>query len=467
MVELSKVKRVYFLGIGGIGMSALARWFKANDYEVAGYDKTPSPLTDALQEEGIAVLFDEELSAIPGAFREVTEELLVVYTPAIPAHHPQLCYFQQEKAQLHKRSQVLGFLTQDMFTVAIAGTHGKTTTSSMVAHLLKHGGIDVTAFLGGITKNYNSNLLLNEGPRDKAVVVVEADEYDRSFLTLSPDIAVITSMDPDHLDIYDTPEVYSQGFKDFVGKLGADGVCWLNSQVDQDYLSEGKTIRFNKYGLNELGCGAENVRVDDGEQVFDVRTPIGLIKDLRLSVPGWHNIDNATAAIAVAVELGLEAEVIREGISTYGGVKRRFEYVLKDENQVLIDDYAHHPSEITSFLRSARSLFPDKYLRVIFQPHLFSRTRDFLDEFAESLALADEVYLLEIYPARELPIEDITSSVLLDKIPMDKKSLVGKEEFLALAKEFEGGVTAVLGAGDIDRLVQPLKGLLELKTYAG
>lgn len=447
------------MGIGGIGMSALARWFNANGFAVAGYDRSPTPLTDKLETEGILVNFDSEVSAVPDKFRAESDTTLVVYTPAIPAGHPQMEYFRARGFTLQKRAQVLGWITKHLPTIGVAGTHGKTTTSSMVAHLLRASGVNCTAFLGGITQNYGTNFLLNEPTEtpEKVVCVVEADEFDRSFLTLFPDIAIVTSTDADHLDIYGEHESLLQSFRDFVGQIKPGGTLFMREGLE---LAAGTAAEVLTYSLDEGDYRCQNLRIENARFVFDLLHPDGLIADIRMRVPGYHNIENAVAASAAALRLGVMPDQIRAGLASFTGVKRRFEYHLEDHHKVFIDDYAHHPTEIRAFLSSVRSLYPGRHITAIFQPHLFSRTRDFADDFAVSLALADRLLLLDIYPARELPMSGVTSEMLLEKVDLSDKSLTSREALLPALKALDTDIVVTIGAGDIDRLVQPIALLL-------
>ena len=406
------IHSVFFLGIGGIGMSALARWFQQEGYAVAGYDKTPSPLTDALKEEGMQVIFADEVASVPAQFRSNSDEILVVWTPAIPKDAVLLHFFQQGFL-LKKRAEVLGMITKDQYTIAVAGTHGKTSTSSLVAHLLKSAGKPVTAFLGGITQNYNSNLILS-GKSKEAVVVVEADEFDRSFLHLHPNEAVLTSADPDHLDIYGDEKTILEGFRQFLALVDKKGKIYIQShalyRLEEPALA---ATDIREYGLRSDGIHAENIIAKPNSFVFDYIGSKNQIKGLELSIPGFHNVENALAAIAIALDHGVTEVQVREGIKTFLGVKRRFEIHSSQSGKIFIDDYAHHPEEIKACLSSVRAMYPSQRLTVIFQPHLFTRTRDFASGFSESLSLADEVLLLPIYPARELPIPGVESEMLL------------------------------------------------------
>ena len=452
-MNLKTLTHLYFVGIGGIGMSALARWFRHYGCTVAGYDRTPTSLTDALVSEGIVVHFDDAVSRIPAPFRTPSDRVLVVYTPAVPADHQELNYFRTHGFTLLKRSQVLGMLTQNLFTVAVAGTHGKTTTSSMIAHVLTEGGRNCTAFLGGITQNYNTNLLLGNAAAGEPVMVAEADEYDRSFLALYPDVAVVTSMDADHLDIYGTHDELKKSFRDFVAQIKPGGRLFRREGLPLTAAVE--TVDFALDG--SAGYAARNVRQEGHTFRFDVATPAGDLEGFSLQMPGFHNVENATAATAVALHLGLEADVIKKALASFRGVKRRFEYVLVNDKNVFIDDYAHHPTEIEAFLRSVRALYPGRHVTAVFQPHLYSRTRDFADGFAQSLELADRLLLLEIYPARELPMPGVTSEMILEKVRLADKALCPKSELLRRLQEVPLDVLVTIGAGDIDKYVRPIR----------
>jgi UDP-N-acetylmuramate--alanine ligase len=446
------IHSVFFLGIGGIGMSALARWFKQEGYAVAGYDKTPSPLTDALEAEGMQVIFTDSVESVPSQFRSTPEEVLVVWTPAIPKDSVLLHFFQQG-FQIKKRAEVLGMITKDQYTVAVAGTHGKTSTSSLVAHLLKSAGKPVTAFLGGITQNYNSNLILS-GKSKEAVVVVEADEFDRSFLHLHPNEAVLTSADPDHLDIYGDEQTILEGFRQFLALVDKKGKIYIQSHAL--YRLEGPALAatgIREYGLRSDGIHAENIVAKPNSFVFDYIGSKNQIKGLELSIPGFHNVENALAAIAIALDHGVSEAQVREGIKTFLGVKRRFEIHSSQAGKIYIDDYAHHPEEIKACLSSVRAMYPSQRMTVIFQPHLFTRTRDFAPGFSESLSLADEVVLLPIYPARELPIPGVISEMLLEGIQAASKVCIPKNEVMEYLGSSAPEVLVTLGAGDIDRLV--------------
>ncbi len=453
---------MYFLGIGGIGMSALARWFNVNGYRVAGYDRTPTTLTDELEREGITVHFEDSIQHIPDEVLGHPVATLVIYTPAIPKDNAEFNYLKEKGYTIQKRSQVLGLLTANLFTVAVAGTHGKTTTSSMIAHVLKHSGRNCTAFLGGITQNYETNLLLNkegEGLED-VICVVEADEYDRSFLTLHPNVAVVTSTDADHLDIYGDKDALRQSFRDFVAQIKPEGKLFIKyglHLLENDTKSVNAAPNYEEFSLEKGSYRAENIRTENARFVFDAVTPVGTIASIPMLVPGFHNVENALATTAVALHLGLSFEAIKAGLSTFRGVKRRFEYVVQSENTVFIDDYAHHPTEIEAFLKSVRALYPDRKITAVFQPHLFSRTRDFADGFAESLSLADTLLLLDIYPAREEPMEGVTSQMILDKVTLKDKRICTKAELPDVVRQLHPSLLVTIGAGDIDQCVASLK----------
>jgi len=447
-MKLENINRVYFVGIGGIGMSALARYFVKRGCIVCGYDKTRTNLTIALEQEGILISYLDEESSLPVTFMEKYPDTLVVYTPAIPSNSQILNYFKDAGFDLKKRSEVLGIISEGQFCIAVAGTHGKTTTSSIVAHILTDTGFGCTAFLGGITSNYNSNFLIG----DNNVVVVEADEYDRSFLTLHPDIAVITSMDADHLDIYGDASHLQESFHLFASQLKAGGSLFIRKGLPV----EGTTYS----AVLDSQVHAQNIRVENAHFVFDYADGATIIRDIALMLPGNHNVENAVAAIAVGLKLGIDAEKIKTAIGSFKGVKRRFEYIVNQDGHIYIDDYAHHPEELRACFNAVRQLYPEKKLTVIFQPHLFTRTRDFADNFAKVLSTVDELILLEIYPARELPLEGINSQFLLDKITLENKEICGKDLALERIRDERPALLLTVGAGDIDNLIQPLKSIL-------
>jgi UDP-N-acetylmuramate--alanine ligase len=447
-MELSKINRVYFVGIGGIGMSALARYFAKRGVLVCGYDKTRTNLTIALENEGILVSYLDEESVVPVCFVENHPDSLVVYTPAIPKNSNILNHFKENGFILKKRSEVLGIISKEMFCIAVAGTHGKTTTSSMIAHILTDTGFGCTAFLGGITTNYNTNVLYGKNN----VVVVEADEYDRSFLTLHPDVEVITSMDADHLDIYGDESHLHESFYLFADQLKENGKLFVKDGLPMGGITYSADLN--------SALKATNIHVKNGNFVFDFEDGYTTIKDLNLAMPGKHNVENAVAAIGVALSLGIHPKSIKKAVDSFKGVKRRFETLVNTPEHVYIDDYAHHPEELRACFDAVRQLHPDKKLTVVFQPHLFTRTRDFADEFAKVLSTVDELILLEIYPARELPIEGVNSQMLLDKVTATAKELCGKDLVLAHIKSKKPELLLTVGAGDIDTLVEPLKNTL-------
>jgi UDP-N-acetylmuramate--alanine ligase len=448
--KLSNIQTIYFIGIGGIGMSALARYFHSKNIAVSGYDKTSTVLTRTLEASGIPIHYEERLDLIP------ENPDLVVYTPAIPATQAELVYYRQKGISVVKRSDVLQMITESSFNICIAGTHGKTTVTSMIAHLLRHSGYGCNAFLGGIAANYQTNFWSSE----RNVVVVEADEYDRSFLKLVPDVAVITSMDPDHLDIYGTPEAVTDAFVEFSQKLKPGG-CLVSKYGMKRSAELTAAHQYHYDYQNSLAdVKAVNLQVVQGAYCFDVQFNNFMVSDVMLPMGGLHNIENAIAAITVAKYLGIEDEKIRAAIADFKGVKRRFEYIVNQPGQVLIDDYAHHPEELRALITGVRSLFANKKMVLVFQPHLFSRTNDLAKEFAESLDLADQVILLPIYPARELPMEGVTSYSILDKMQIADKAVLEKEAMLAWMEVNKPDLVVMAGAGDIDVLVQQVKNIL-------
>ena len=458
-MEMQKITSVYFVGAGGIGMSALARYFRAKGKQVAGYDKTPSDLTAALIEEGIRIHYTDDITLIPADCKQI-DSTLVIYTPAIPETHTELNYFKTNGFTLMKRARVLGEITRTERGLCVAGTHGKTTTSSMLAHLLKQSHVDCNAFLGGILKNYNSNLMLS----DKSdLAVIEADEFDRSFHWLNPYMAVITAVDPDHLDIYGTPAAYRESFEHFTSLIRPDGCLVMKKGLQlQPRLSEGTKL-YTYSATEEADFFARNIRIGNGDIVFDFVTPDGSIPDVKLGVPVKVNIENGVAAMALAWLNGVIPEEIRGGMESFAGPVRRFDFHLKKDDIVLLDDYAHHPAELKASIQSVKELYPDKKVTGIFQPHLYTRTRDFAADFAASLSLLDELILLDIYPAREEPIPGVTSQIIFDRVTIPNKRMIRKEELLDLVQKEAASFEVVLmvGAGNIDRLVEPVKQILE------
>lgn len=448
-MELENIKRVYLIGIGGIGMSGLARYFKKRGCVVCGYDKTITPLTSALRNEGISVVYQDEEDNLKISFLENDPETLIIYTPAIPKDSKILNYFRSGGFTLKKRSEVLGIISKGMYTIAVAGTHGKTTTSSIIAHVLKDSGYDCSAFLGGIATNYDSNVLFG----DNNTMVVEADEFDRSFLTLYPDVAIVTSMDADHLDIYGDRSHLVESFRQFVSQIKEGGRLIYKKGLD---LSGGKT-----YSANVLAdIQAVNVKVQDGSFYFDFKNENIVIENVQLGLPGLHNIENAVAAIEVALHLGIDPEKIKKALASFLGVKRRFEYILKGQKHIYIDDYAHHPEELRACIQAVKTLYPGKKLTTIFQPHLFTRTRDFAEGFSEVLSMTDELIMLDIYPARELPIEGVSSAMILDKVNIEAKQILSKDQTLDYIRAQKPELLLTVGAGDIDTLIIPLKEIL-------
>lgn len=458
-MEMQKITSVYFVGAGGIGMSALARYFRAKGKQVAGYDKTPSDLTAALIEEGIRIHYMDDITLIPEDCKQI-DSTLVIYTPAIPETHTELNYFKANGFTLMKRARVLGEITRTERGLCVAGTHGKTTTSSMLAHLLKQSHVDCNAFLGGILKNYNSNLMLS----DKSdLAVIEADEFDRSFHWLNPYMAVITAVDPDHLDIYGTPAAYRESFEHFTSLIRPDGCLVMKKGLQlQPRLQEGTKL-YTYSATEEADFFARNIRIGNGDILFDFVTPYRCIPDVKLGVPVKVNIENGVAAMALAWLNGVTPEEIRRGMASFAGPVRRFDFHLKKDDIVLLDDYAHHPAELKASIQSVKELYPDKKVTGIFQPHLYTRTRDFAADFAASLSLLDELILLDIYPAREEPIPGVTSQIIFDRVTIPNKRMIRKEELLDLVQKEAASFEVVLmvGAGNIDRLVEPVKQILE------
>ena len=450
MNPLIDLKRIYFIGIGGIGMSALARYFNTQGVFVSGYDKTPTALTDSLVEEGISIHFEDDLNQIDKA------ATVIVYTPAIPSEHKELNFYRDNGYLVVKRSDVLQWVTENAFTIGIAGTHGKTTTTSMTAHILRHTGYGCNAFLGGIASNYDTNFWSHE----KNVVVVEADEYDRSFLKLSPNIAVITAVDPDHLDIYGTAEEVLKAFGQYADKIKPGGTLIQKFGTTVETSATDKTISTYGYNHTEAGYHANALKVVDGSYVFDLVHPNGVLKNVVLNMGGLHNVENAIAAIAIALCLGIEDEKIIAAVADFKGVKRRFEYKVKTANKVLIDDYAHHPEELSALISGVKSIFPNQKMVLVFQPHLYSRTQDQSAGFSATLDQADEVILLPIYPARELPIPGVTSDMLLSAMTIEKKQVMSKEQLLAWAATTEDKLIVMAGAGDIDVCINQIKDIL-------
>lgn len=458
-MNIEKLTSIYFVGAGGIGMSALIRYFLSKGKNVAGYDRNSTALTEELNKEGAEIHYTDDVNLIPTAYKEA-EHTLIIYTPAVAESHSELTYFRSNGFTIMKRAQVLGEITEYSRGLCIAGTHGKTTTSSMLAHLLKQSHVDCNAFLGGILKNYDNNLLLSE---KSDLTVIEADEFDRSFHWLRPYMAVITSADPDHLDIYGTAEAYKESFDKFTSLIRPDGVLLIKKGINvTPRLKEG--VKLYTYSVtDESDFYAQNIRIANGEIHFDFVGPEISIRDIKLGVPVKVNIENGVAAIAIAWLNGATPEEIKKGMSSFAGPKRRFDFHLKKENIVLIDDYAHHPAELRESILSVKELYKGKKVTGIFQPHLYSRTRDFVDDFAASLSLLDELILLDIYPAREEPIPGVTSQIIFEKVTLKDKTLCKKEELCTIIENGNYEVVLMVGAGDIDRMVEKVKQILDKK----
>ena len=458
-MKIKDITHVFLLGIGGIGMSALARYFLFRGIWVGGYDRTSTPLSRMMEEEGMHIFYEDEPSKLPSEFSEPSSKNLIIYTPSIPAHNKVKNHLLEKGFELYKRSVVLGKICEDKRVVAVAGTHGKTTTSTLISHILKVGGIDCISFLGGISANYKTNFL----PGLSEVTVVEADEYDRSFLTLYPEMAIITSMDADHLDIYGNIENLYAAFNQFSNQVQPEGYILTKRGLPIHIPHREYEIEYKNPELSLSCISARNIRIKDGVFVFDYWDKRFKIKDIQILTPGYYNIENAVAAISVCIKLGLSLKKIKKGIETFTGVKRRFEYVLKGQKQIYIDDYAHHQDELNAFLNTVRVLYPDKHITAIFQPHLFTRTRDFYIEMAISLSKVDRLYLMEIYPAREEPIPGIDSNLILKSVRLEDKHIYSPDEILKRIESEKTEVVLTIGAGDIDKLCQPIREILEKK----
>ncbi len=457
-MELKDIKAVYFVGAGGIGMSAIARYFIKKGLVVAGYDKTPSDLTKRLETEGMLIHYEENVDEIPHECKK-KESCLVIYTPAIPAKHKELKFFRENCFEIQKRAQVLGTLTQSHKGLCVAGTHGKTTTSTMCAHIMHQSHLDCNAFLGGISKNYGTNYILS----DSDYVVIEADEFDRSFHWLRPWMSVITSSDPDHLDIYGTKEAYLESFRHYTELIQPGGALIIHRGLEMKENIQSGVCRYD-YSLNEGDFHAENIVIENGEITFDFISPIESVKGVQLGQPVPINIENGIAAMAMAQLNGCTAEELKYGMQTYGGVDRRFDFKIKNSKMVFLSDYAHHPKEIYQSAKSIRELYKNKHITAIFQPHLYTRTRDFYKDFADALSQLDEVILTEIYPARELPIEGVTSKLIYDNLkPGVKKEMIQKADVLDYVKNHDFEVLIVLGAGDLDNQVPQITKILNSK----
>lgn len=458
-MDINTIKAVYFIGAGGIGMSALVRYFLSKGKHVAGYDKTPSELTHKLEKEGANIHYEENVSLIPDTCKD-PDSTLVVYTPAIPADHKELCHFRENNFEIHKRAQVLGMITRTEKGICVAGTHGKTTTSTMAAYLIDHSHVGCNAFLGGISKNYGTNLLLSE---KSEFVVIEADEFDRSFHWLTPYATVVTATDSDHLDIYGTHEAYLESFRKYTSLIRPDGFLVIKKGLDLiPDVQPGVTVY--TYSATDGDFHAENIRIGNGEIFFDYISPLGNIKDIQLGVPVYVNIENGVAAMALAQLCGVTGEEIKAAMPEFAGVDRRFDFKIKNDHIVFLSDYAHHPAEIRQSVSSIRTLYPERKITAIFQPHLYTRTRDFYKDFADSLSLLDEVILLDIYPAREKPIPGVTSQLIYDNLrPGIEKTMCSKEELLDVLRTRKTEVLITLGAGDIDNYVPQIYEMLKDK----
>ncbi len=468
--EITSYQYAYFLGIGGIGMSAICRYLMSIGIKVYGYDKTETPLTQSLTKEGATIHYIDDFSSFPEIIENNINNTLFVLTPAIPAKHSHLIFLKNRGIEILKRSEVLGLISNPMFNISVAGTHGKTTTSTLIAHLLETANVNYTAFLGGISANYNTNYLRKTDGisiTEKPIVVLEADEFDRSFHQLRPDIAIITAIDADHLDIYDNHRAFEDAFNHFASLIRQGQQIHPKSGqlIIQEKLTLELThkIHVNAYGENpDSAFSYQNVTIENGKFHFDFYEGQKLVANFQCGLPGFHNVSNATAALAVCYGmLGIDIELLKKGISSYKGAKRRFEYIVDNSKHVVIDDYAHHPEELNAIIGSVRSLYPSKKITGIFQPHLFSRTRDFADGFAQSLSALDALMLMEIYPAREEPIEGITGNWLLEKVKLSEKSLLSPDQIIEKLNTDKPEVLLILGAGDIDRIVEPIRNLYE------
>jgi UDP-N-acetylmuramate--alanine ligase len=454
-------KYVYLIGIGGTGMSAVARWFNAQSIQVFGYDRSSSTLTDQLTQEGISIHFEDHIAAIPAYITRHREQSLVVYTPAISPQNRVLNHLAANGYAVCKRAEILGMITQGYRTLAIAGTHGKTTTTALAAHLLYSAGKSVVGFLGDIAKGYGSNLLIH-GPINKdTIMVVEADEFDRSFLHLQPHLAIVTTVDPDHLDTYGDEQRFQEAFRAFIALVPSAGKIIVHQKAAQQLRIPQSNPGVVRYALKNAAVNAENAFIKEGDFYFDYVSKEVSIKNIRLTIPGYHNVENALAAIAACLTLGLDAESIRRGMATFQGVKRRFDYVIRNEKLIFLDDFAHHPVEITALLQTIRALYPDKDVTAVFRPHLYTRTRDLAIEFARSLDLADRVFLLDIYPAREEPMEGITAACIFDRMTLNEKQMCHKENLLdALSRYGKPDVMVMIGAGGTSDFVSLIKNFL-------
>ena len=457
------VDQYYFIGIGGAGMSALALYCKNAGKKVAGYDRQESTVTQGMVEKGIPIHYQDDVDNIPENMANLVnkENTWVVYTPAVPANHKELTYFTNAGYKIVKRAELLGIFAADKPTIAISGTHGKTTITAMVAHIFKTAGLDFVAFLGGISVNYGTNLVISGRGN---TVLVEADEYDRSFLQLYPQLALVTSIDPDHLDVYGEHRDMVSSFNQFLSQVSIDGQVLVNSTISQN-LDIPNTCQAATYSIEEKAhYSAENIRIENEQYVFDIHLPKEKVEGVRTGLPGRHNVENAIAAAGIASLMGVDARTIKTSLESFKGVKRRFEYQHRSKNIVYIDDYAHHPAELDACISSARELFPGKKITGVFQPHLYSRTRDLCEGFAASLSLLDKLILLDIYPAREKPIPGVDAAIILDKVKIKDKQLIGKAQLLEALNSEDEGVLLTMGAGDIDAMVEPIKNMLDQRV---
>jgi UDP-N-acetylmuramate--alanine ligase len=461
-VKLDQYHNIYFLGIGGIGMSALARWFMKKGLSVAGYDKTATTLTRELEAEGMKIHYEDSVNSIPASVRENPTRTLVIFTPAIPKDHREHAFLRENNFTIMKRSEVLGLISKDYFTVGVAGTHGKTTTSSMVAHILRTAEKNMVAFLGGITANYKSNLVMSGDVGKDTIVVAEADEFDRSFLRLFPKVAIVTSADADHLDIYGDHNSVIESFKAFIRQIHNGGFLIIHESVAEKLALDVTHVTKNIYSMSRGQFFASSITAKSGFFEFDLHG-FGKVEHIRLGVPGFHNIENAIAASVAAHHCGVNLQTIRKALESFSGVKRRFEFIIRTPKIVFVDDYAHHPAELEAFLKSMKSMYPGKKLSVIFQPHLYSRTRDFAEGFSKSLSIADELFLMDIYPARELPIPGVDSDMVYKDVTSKSKFRVNKETLVRTLEQTNIEVLATVGAGDIDTFVEPIQKMLKKK----
>lgn len=454
-------KYVYLIGIGGIGMSAVARWFNAQSIQVFGYDRASSALTDRLTQEGIKIHFEDRVDAMPEEIIHHREQSLIVYTPAISSKNRVLSHLKANNYTLCKRAEILSILTQDRLTLAVAGTHGKTTTSSLAAHILYSAGKNMVAFLGGIVKGYESNLLVTDNTNKDTIVVIEADEFDRSFLHLHPQVAIVTTVDPDHLDTYGDEPGFQEAFKAFIALVPPTGKAIVHQIAAQLLRIDENDSHVVRYALTDAAVSAENVYIKEGNFYFDYVSKEVTMKNLQLTVPGYHNVENAVAVITACLILGLDTESIRRGMATFQGIKRRFDYIIRNEQLIFLDDYAHHPVEMTALLQTIRALYPDKKVTAIFRPNLYTRTRDLAGKFAQSLDLADQVFLLDIHGDREEPIEGVTSACIFDRMALDKKSMCNKENLIdALGQHGQPDIVVMIGSGGTSSFVTMIKEFL-------